>query len=156
DRLPEGVIESSARDRDLFALNFIYYACIIFEQLVDVRDVALRFAQRLPDVLGLKPRELVKMVPHLLAQEPEQSSPFARIHLTPLRGLEGEPGCFDRGVHVVPRPGCDASDRTIRTGIEHLRGMLRTRQDQLLGEADGMLVDSNHKTAPNIGRQQIS
>src|SRR3989454_1491998 len=156
ERLPQGIIEPGARDRDRVALNFICYACIIFEQLVDVRDVSLRFAQRLSDVLGLKPRELVKMVPHLLAQEPEQSSPFARIHLTPLRGLEGEPGRFDRGVHVVPRPGCDAGDRSIRRGIEHLRGLLRGRRDRLPGNVEAMLADFHRRSAPTIGRRTIS
>src|SRR2546428_8069994 len=156
ERLPQGVIESGARDRDRVALNFICHSGIIFEQLVDVRDVALRFAQRLPDVLGLEPRELVKMVPHLLAQEPEQSSPFARIHLAPLRGFEGGLGRFDRRVDVVLRPGRYAGDRSIRRGIDHLRGLLRGRGDRLPGDVEAVVANFHRRSAPTIGRRTIS
>src|SRR5256712_1957728 len=156
ERLPQGAIESGARDRDRVALNFICYACIIFEQLVDVRDVALRFAQRLPDVLGLEPRELVKMVPHLLAQEPEQSSPFARIHLVPLRGLEGEAGRFHRPGRARLRPRPDTRARATRRGIEHLRGLLRGRRDRLPGNVAARLADFHTRSASTIGRRTIS
>src|SRR5256712_2477644 len=156
ERLPQGVIEPGTRDRDRVTLNFICHPGIIFEQLVDVRDVAFRFAQRLPNVLGLEPRELVKMVPHLLAQEPEQPSPFARIHLAPLGGLEGEPGRFDRGVDVVLRPGRHSGDRSIRRGIDHLRGLLRGRRDRLPGDVEAVVADFHRRSAPTIGRRTIS
>src|SRR5437667_7074794 len=81
----QGVVESRAGYGNRIALNFIGKACIIFEQLVDVREVAFRLPERFPHVGGLEPRELLKVIAHLLSEEPQQPPTFARIKVPPLR-----------------------------------------------------------------------
>ena len=54
ERLPEGVVQPRAGYRDGLPLNFICQTCIIFEQLVHIRDVALRLAEGLADVQGFE------------------------------------------------------------------------------------------------------
>ena len=156
ERLAQGVVQPRAGHRDGLALNFICHACIIFEQLVHVGDIALRLAERFADVQGFEPRQFLEMVPQLGPQEPEEPTALARIEIPPFRGFEAAPRGFDRGTHVVLRPGGDPRNRSVRRGVEDLGLSPRGGGDPLPSDVVAVVFDVHRESAPTIGVRPIS
>src|SRR5207247_9200276 len=94
--------------------------------------------------------------PQLGPQEPEEPTALARIEIPPFRGFEGAPRGFDRGTHVVLRPGGDPRNRSVRRGVEDLGLSPRGGGDPLPSDVVAVVFDVHRESAPTIGVRRIS
>src|SRR2546426_247571 len=114
--LPQGVVEAGPGDRDRGAFDLVGEPRVVLEELVHVRDVALRLADRLADVQRFDAGELLELVSERLAELEQEAAPLARVDPPPFRVVESGAGRMDRRGHVVLGPARAPRDWPVRGG----------------------------------------
>src|SRR3990172_5706265 len=101
DGLAQGVVQAVPGDGDRAALDLVREPGVVLEELVHVRCVALRLAERLPHVEALELRELLEMIADLLGHLIQDPPALAGVHPPPLGVLEGVAGILHGEAHVL-------------------------------------------------------